>query len=376
MVLPINPSGEIKRLCLKFKLHIDDAVSISGTSKSFLVSSDLNAKAIISNLTKSGKDGAPITVAELLGTRVELGTPVSQRQLETIAKTASDANERKAIEELASDRKYKEEVLAKRMSIIDILDDYPSCKLDFAAYLDMLKPLSPRQYSISSSPLAKKVEPGSDETPTMASVTYDVHERPARSGHNRIFRGVASTYLSNKDVGGKLRCFVRPTNAAFHLPQDTETPVIMIAAGTGFAPMRGFTQERACLTEAGGKKLGPAILYFGCRDADKDFIYKDELKKWEEAGVVEVRPTFSRNGPEGHYKYVPDRIWAERDELAQLFKDGAKIFLCGSASKLAKSSNEIIMKIWLEKNPGKTEDDAFEWLQKQREERYVSDVFD
>ena len=150
----------------------------------------------------------------------------------------------------------------------------------------------------------------------------------------------------------------------------------MVAAGTGIAPMRGFIEERACLAEAGGKKLGPALLYFGCRDAEKDFIYADELKRWEEAGVVEVRPAFSRHGPEGHYKYVPDRLWAEREELATLFMNGAKIFLCGSASKLAKSSNEVVQKIWLEKNPGKTEQDAFDWLQRQREERYVSDVFD
>lgn len=296
--------------------------------------------------------------------------------MEVIAKTASDENERKELEELASDSNYKEGVLAKRMSVLDILDDYPSCKLDFAAFLDMLKPLSPRQYSISSSPLAKMMEPDDDSKPVIATITYDVHKAPARSGHNRIFKGVASTYLSDKDVGGKLRCFVRPTNAAFHLPPDPETPVIMVAAGTGIAPMRAFIQERACLAAAGRKKLGPAILYFGCRDADKDFIYKDELKKWEEAGVVEVRPAFSQHGPEGGYKYVPDRIWAERDELAKLFKDGAKIFLCGSASKLAKSSNEVIKKIYLEKNPGKTDEDAFEWLQKQREERYVTDVFD
>ena len=327
---------------------------------------------------QSGKN--PIIVGELLGTRVELGTPASQRQLEVIAKTAAKDGERKAIEELRSDSKFKEEVLAKRMSVLDILDDYPSCTLDFAAYLDMLKPLSPRQYSISSSPLATPAGEDTKSNPVIASVTYDVHEAPARSGHNRIFRGVASTYLSNKDVGAKLRCFVRATNAGFHLPRDPEVPIIMVAAGTGIAPMRGFIQERACLaaataTAGGSSKLGRALLYFGCRDADRDFIYKDELKAWEAQGVVEVRPAFSQAGPDGHYKYVPDRIWAEREELAGLFKDGAKIFLCGSASKLAKSANEVFQKIWLEKHPGKTEQDAFEWLQKQREARYVSDVF-
>ena len=300
---------------------------------------------------------------------------MSQRQLQIVAKTASNEGERKILQDLSSDNKYKEEVLAKRFSILDILEDFTSCNLDFAAYLDMLKPLAPRQYSISSSPLAKAFQHGMGSQPMTLTVTYDVHEAPARSGHDRVFRGVASTYLARSLTGSKLRCFVRRTNAAFHLPSNTETPIIMIAAGTGLAPMRGFIQERACLAEAGSKKLGKALLYFGCRDAEKDFIYADELKKWEEAGVVEVRPAFSRHGPEGHYKYVPDRLWAEREELARLFMDGAKIFLCGSASKLAKSSNEVVQKIWLEKHPGKTEQDAFDWLQRQREERYVSDVF-
>jgi len=296
--------------------------------------------------------------------------------LEIIAKTASKDEERKAIEELSSDAKFKEEVLAKRISILDILDDYPSCSLDFAAYLDMLKPLSPRQYSISSSPLATPIGDDADPKPVIASITYDVLSAPARSGHNRVFRGVASTYLSHKGAGSKIRCFVRATNAGFHLPRDAAVPIIMVAAGTGIAPMRGFVQERALAAAASGRAPGRALLYFGCRDAERDFLYRDELAAWEAQGVVEVRPAFSQRGPEPRYRHVPDRIWAEREELEALFREGAKIFLCGSASKLAKSANEVIQKIWLEKHPGKTEQDAFEWLQKQREERYVTDVFD
>lgn len=87
---------------------------------------------------------------------------------------------------------------------------------------------------------------------------------------------------------------------------------------------------------------------------------------------------FSQHGPEGEpqYKYVADRMWEERKELTSLFTAGAKIFVCGSASKLAKSSADVCMKIWREKHPEASEEDAFEWLQTQREDRYVSDVFD
>ena len=146
----------------------------------------------------------------------------------------------------------------------------------------------------------------------------------------------------------------------------------MICAGTGLAPMRGFIQERAAIFEAQQANFGKAILYFGCRDPDKDYICRSELEAWEKLGVVELRPTFSRVSVE--HKYVQDRIWAERKELVQLFKDGAKVFLCGSAGKLAKSTNETLEKIVMEAKDCSVEE-AREWLQEQKVDRYVTDIF-
>jgi len=280
---------------------------------------------------------------------------------------------------MAFDSVYQSEILPKRYSLLDLLEQFPDCKLPLSLYLDMLKPLSPRQYSISSSPLANlqyDVDKAADKQTIVASLTYDVHDAPAWSGNEHRFKGSASTYLASLEPGNKIRCYVKSTQVSFHLPQDPKTPVIMIAAGTGIAPMRGFMQERAAIAAAKQQELGPAILYFGCRHYEKDFIYSDELKAWEDAGVVSVRPAFSKVGPGDHQEYVPDRIWNERDEVASLFADGAKILLCGSASKLAKSTGDVCKKIWLEKNTGKTEKDAEEWLDLQREERYVSDVFE
>jgi len=240
----------------------------------------------------------------------------------------------------------------------------------------MLKPLQPRQYSISSSPLALP--------PNVATITYDVYDAPALSGSKSRFKGVASTYLSNLPVGGKVRCMVRPTNIAFHLPSDPTVPIIMIAAGTGLAPMRGFLQERAAILAAASsssgtrKTLGPAILYFGCRDPEHDFIYKDELMAWEKQGIVAVRPTFSRAPVEvgaerNMHKYVSERIWEEREELKGLFRQGAKIFVCGSAVKVGKSVKDTCVKIYMEAK-GVGEEEAREWLRKTSENRFVSDL--
>ncbi|KAI8629786.1 cytochrome P450 [Xylariaceae sp. FL1651] len=365
LVLPTNPPDTIRRAASRFGLNLDDIVTIKGTSKGFL----------------TGR--GPSTVVEILGARVELSTPASKRQVEAIAKTAEGAEQRQLQDLAASEDTFKKEIIDKRTSVLDLLEDHPSATLSFAAFLDMLRPLTPRQYSISSSPLA--TEPG--RPAVRASLTYDVHAAPARSGHGRAFQGVASTYLATRDVGARIRCSVRRSHAGFHLPHDASTPLIMVAAGTGLAPMRGFVQQRACIAENNKAALGPALLYFGCRDCEGDFLYADELRAWEELGAVRVRPAFSRHGPakgegEGdggeqkYYKYTHERMWDEKDEIRDLFARGAKVFVCGSASKLAKSTNEVTKRIWRDAHPEKSEDEAQQWLESIREVRYVSDVFD
>jgi cytochrome P450/NADPH-cytochrome P450 reductase len=350
----------VQRVLKRFDLSPDDNISVTGTSKVFLATD------------------SPISIFDLLMSRVELSTPASQKQINILAE-ATPQSSRAQLLDLAKDDVYQTEVLPKRYSTLDLLEQHPDIQLPFSTYLNMLKPLTPRQYSISSSPLANVEFIQDTESNTAqrmtASITYDVHDEAAWSGHGQFY-GVASTYLARQGSGDKVRCYTRPTNVNFHLPLDPTTPVIMAAAGTGIAPMRGFLQERATIKAARGAALGPAILYFGCRDYQKDFIYSEELAKWEKEGVVSVRPCFSKSGPEGSQKYVQDRMWEDREELATLFAEqGAKVFVCGSASKLAKSTAEVCKKIYMEKN-GSSEEEANEWLDKVKEDRYVSDVFE
>lgn len=363
VVLPLNNTLTAKRVLKRFDLAPDDTIAITGTNKTFL-STD-----------------APIAVYELLMTRVELGTPISQRQLQLLA-NATPEDKRAELLRLASDEVYKSEVIPKRLTMLDLLEDHPDCTLPFSVYLDSLKPLAPRQYSISSSPLANvefvQAADGSTAQRLTATVTYDVHDEPAWSGHNRRFYGVASTYLARAEPGDKIRCFTRPTNTNFHLPTDPTTPLIMICAGSGIAPMRGFIQERATIKQARNAALGPAILYFGCRDYQHDYMYAEELARWQADGIVTVRPCFSKSAPAGQKpQRVPDRMWDERKELAELFgQRGAKIFLCGSASKLAKSTAKVVIRIFRDLHPEKTEEEALEWLERVKEDRFVSDVFE
>ncbi|KAK3986871.1 cytochrome P450 [Cladorrhinum sp. PSN332] len=372
VIQPFNPRETVLRVLNRFGLHPDDLVTVSGTSKEHLKS----------------HSGGPISVFELISTRVELANPASQRQINTLAALSSGADVER-LQALATDELYAREVLLKRFSILDLLEDFPSCSLPFGAYLDLLAPLAPRQYSISSSPLAQQpgvpsqqfhqtVEEQSNATSIVATLTYDVHQSPSLSHPNTAtFRGVASSHLSSLVPGSKLRCFVRKTHAPFHLPADPKTPVIMVAAGTGIAPMRAFLQERAAISEARGKdSLGPAVFYYGCRDFEQDYLYKDQLAEWEKQGVAKVRPAFSKR-PEagGHKGHVDELIWEDREELKGLFKAGARILVCGSAARLGKSTAEVCLKIYEEEHPELGREGAEKWLTKMKEERYVSDIF-
>src|SRR5262249_34478623 len=151
----------------------------------------------------------------------------------------------------------------------------------------MLSLLAPRYYSISSSPQSDAAR---------CSITSAVVEAPASSGRG-IYRGVCSNYLARRRAGDIIHATVKETKAGFRLPDNDAVPIIMIGPGTGLAPFRGFLQERTA-RKAGGATLGPAMLFFGCRHPDQDFLYADELKAFAADGICELRTAFSRaDGP-------------------------------------------------------------------------------
>lgn len=214
----------------------------------------------------------------------------------------------------------------------------------------------------------------------------------AKSGNGTTYNGVASTYLSNLQPGSTLQVSVQKSRAGFHLPEDAENvPLILIAAGTGIAPFRGFIQERATLLEKSEKqtRLAPARLYAGCREAGRDDLYREELDTWEALGAVSVKRSFSRtvddNKHNGHSasatRYVQDALWADREELKTLWKRGAKVYICGSRT-MCKGVEQMAarMKGESRKNKGKgasmTVEQANEWVAGLRNVRYFTDVFD
>lgn len=240
--------------------------------------------------------GKGIKLLEILSGYVELSQPATTRDLGALIEAATGDSTRRILQDLKA--AHSEKVLAKKLSIVDILEAHSDVKLPLNALLRMLPPMRVRQYSISSSPLWN---------PRHVTLTLSVIEAPSIAGHVVPFLGVASNFLGHLLPGDRVQMAVRPSAAAFHLPENPMIPVVMFCSGSGLAPMRGFIQERAAQKMA-GREVAPMLLFFGCRSPEKDYLYGDsDLAEWAKLGVVDIRPAFSRSMEHsGGCKYVQE----------------------------------------------------------------------
>jgi len=264
-------------------------------------------------------------------------------------------------EDAASAERYRAEVLNRRKSVFNLLEEFPACELPFHAYLEMLSLLAPRYYSISSSPSGD---------PARCSVTVGVVEGAASSGRG-TYKGVCSNYLAGRRAGETIHATIRETKAGFRLPDDPSVPIIMIGPGTGLAPFRGFLQERAA-RKAKGAVLGPAMLFFGCRHPDQDFLYADELKALAANGITELFTAFSRaDGPKTYVQHV---LAAQTDKVWPLIEQGAIIYVCGDGSKMEPDVKAALVAIHREKS-GSDAAAGARWIEDMgTKNRYVLDV--
>ena len=344
-VLPINPSKLVKAIMTRFGLAWDTVLQIKQGQYTTL------------------PQGRSLTASTILSEYVELNEVVTQKQLSNMAAFTADASTRAALTAITAG-----EITEKRFSVFSLLDQYPSIDLPFGSFLAMLPPLRTRQYSISSSPL---------HAPQTCTLTYSVLNVAAKSDPGKRYLGSASSYLSELNPGDRIHVAVRPSHPAFHLPLDVSTiPIIMICAGTGIAPFRGFVQQRAEQLD-GGRTLAPALMYVGSRHPERDVLYKEEFEAWAEKGAVDIRYVFSRNeAATKGCKYVQDRLWKDRDELTTFSKGNAKIYLCGNGA-MASEVGKTLVDIWVEwKGKGMDREKGEEWLKSIRNERFASDVFD
>ncbi|HYF65853.1 MAG TPA: cytochrome P450 [Herpetosiphonaceae bacterium] len=348
-VLPENHPELVARAARRFNLRPDAAVVLRSAR---------------SAMAASLPTGQPITVRDLLGRHVELSAPATRNDVRFLAEHNPCPPHRDELAALAADaERYGAEILARRVSLLDLLEQYQSCDVAFGGFLELLPAMRVRQYSISSSPLAG---------PRQCSLTVAVVEAPAWSGHG-LFHGTASSFLARLQPGDSAAVAIRTPNAPFRPPLDNAAPMVMIGAGTGLAPFRGFIQERALRRER-GEAAGASLLFFGCDHPQVDFLYRDELAAWERAGVVEVFPAFCRQ-PAGEVMFVQHRLWQERERVRALINQGAAIFLCGDGLHMAPAVRETLIAMRQEA-AGCSQAEAAGWLlELERSGRFVADVF-
>ncbi|MCP1834710.1 cytochrome P450/NADPH-cytochrome P450 reductase [Bradyrhizobium sp. USDA 4532] len=311
--------------------------------------------------------GNAVSVGRLLTEFVELQQVATRKQIQIMAEhTRCPATKPKLMayvgDDDASAARYRTDVLAKRKSVFDLLEEYPACELPFHLYLEMLSLLAPRYYSISSSPAGEAQR---------CSVTVGVVEAPASSGRG-IYKGVCSNYLARRRAGDTVHATIKETKAGFRLPDDNAVPIIMIGPGTGLAPFRGFLQERAA-RRAQGATLGPAMLFFGCRHPEQDFIYADELKAFAADGVSELHTAFSR--ADGPKTYVQHLVAAHKDRVWELIQKGAIVYVCGDGGRMEPDVKATLISIYRERT-GVDTDAAARWIEEMgTRNRYVLDVW-
>lgn len=350
-LLPRNASELIGRAAALARLDLDELVMIRANTGA------------ASHLPLD----TPFVVSELLATRVELQAPVTRAQIKTLAGFASDPGEQAELAALAADgaenvARYRDEILFKRMSLLDMVQRYPSIDVPLNTCLDLLPGLTPRYYSISSSPAA---------SPDRCSITVGVLQAPARSGFG-IYRGTSSNFLARTEPGTLVPGFIRPPGLPFRVPEDPATPMIMIATGTGLSPFRGFLQERAAQGAMG--KLGPALLIYGCQMPDSDFIYEDEIRQFEADGVVSVVTAYSR-ASDGTRAWVQDAVRANGDRILELVERGAITYVCGGAGTVAPALRDAYADIYHHRHGGSA-DEGVTWMEELRATyRYLEDVW-
>ncbi|TXU64333.1 NADPH-dependent assimilatory sulfite reductase flavoprotein subunit [Klebsiella pneumoniae] len=240
--------------------------------------------------------------------------------------------------------------------IVDMVRFSPA-QLDAEALIGLLRPLTPRLYSIASS----QAEGESEVHVTVGGVRYEIEGR-ARAGG-------ASSFLADRvEEDGEVRVFIEH-NDNFRLPANPETPVIMIGPGTGIAPFRAFMQQRA----ADGAQ-GKNWLFFGNPHFTEDFLYQVEWQSYVKEGLL-TRIDLAWSRDQQQKIYVQDKLREQGAELWRWINDGAHIYVCGDANRMAKDVENTLLEVIAEYGAMDAEA-ADEFLSELRvERRYQRDVY-
>ncbi|KAI7868405.1 hypothetical protein BDF14DRAFT_1792754 [Spinellus fusiger] len=325
-ILPENESNIVETVALGFGMVLDSVFEIDQEKLDGMSPRSLAA------ITKG-----PCTVRNALTYYADLLSPPSRRMLGCFSQQLQqiDQETAKLFEGLIMPDSYGKdqypEFIKKYRTLIDLQTGFPQVKqIELGQFLAAVGVMQPRRYSIASSP---RMFP--NEAHLAIGVVDDVVD-----GHH--YPGLASSFLARQVAGlsekAWFRARLKSSKGIFEMPQDSKTPIIMISAGTGISPFRGFIQERAYQRQQSDNSVGECVVFFGCRHPDQDRIYGEEFDQYAKEGVISsLNVAYSRQTPASARKYVQHQVLANTSKIWSLImpKDGkppAVVYICGSGA--------------------------------------------
>ena len=356
----LNGKGSAKEtIHLEFDLEgsgltyeVGDALAVVPANAPDVVDSILETTKLDPNSVITLKDGDH-TFHDALTHKLEITTitlPVLKRYNEFAQNADLDAL-------IHHDNKQKFNDYSYGRELIDVFTDFPAKELTANGLATAMRKLPPRLYSIASS---LKAHPGEVHL-TVGVVRYHTNGRQRK--------GVCSSYLAERiQESETAKVFVSP-NKHFKLPDDPDTPLIMVGPGTGIAPFRAFMEERQAI----GAK-GKNWLFFGDQHYLTDFLYQTEWQNYLSDGILtKLDVAFSRD--QAHKIYVQDRMRENAKELYNWLQEGATFYVCGDASRMAHDVDKALHTIVAQEG-NISEDEATEYIKKLKsEKRYLRDVY-
>ncbi len=350
-IYPHNPADLVARLCAHHGLQQDAWFRAQGASNEAL---------------DRFRDG--YSVHKLLEEELDLALPQAPDELlSAMVQVGGDGSDRLAtwLRILnGEDDGAKRQGLLGRMrqdypTVVDLLDSFPDSVPAFELLIQLLPRLKPRLYSIASSPHAH---------PEQIRIMVSVLSIAQPGG--RLARGVSSHYLAQQAPGAKVRIALK--SAPRRLPDAPDGPTVMIAAGTGIAPLYAALEDRVAQgARAHADKT--VALYFGCRNAD-EFLQRERIRSWRKDGFLSrVNVAFSRAGPAK--AYVQDALDADGISVAKdLLHPAGHVMICGDAKMAHDVENRLV--VILQRDGGLSYSGAHELLDRMREEgRYIGDIW-
>ncbi len=333
--------------------EVGDSVAVYATNDAELVQEIIHALGANGDeLVPAAKTQKPFREALLRDYSITQPTP---KFLKAITQRANSATLLKDL--LHPERKEDLDRYLWGMEVIDFLSEHPSVKFKPEEFVGLLTKLQPRLYSVASSLRVY---------PEQVHLIVDVVRYES---HGRVRKGVASSFLAER--ADNVPVPVYPSSAKhFHLPENPDTPIIMIGPGTGIAPFRAYLQERQAL----GAK-GKNWLFFGAQRENCDYAYKEDFDRFKRDGLL-TRLDCAWSRDQAHKIYVQHRILENAVEIWKwIDSEGAQFYVCGDARRMAKDVDAALRKI-VQEQGGKSVNEANDYVEELKsDKRYKRDVY-